>query len=395
MKPTLTALLMLLLLVGGVAVTEGGSFNLVANCNSASGCEAGVPRSDPGQTVPPFAITHPIGYDRKGGVIEIPVCVASGDPSLVGPTQRAIATWNALTATPENCLGCVVWEEEGTTGPRHAESIILHELGHCALGLDHPNRKWDPAADGEFEETSYSRSTDAGYPGGIEAGEDGIPGSRDDIQNGPGGSIPIAKSVVWFRTADNDPFAIDGTVIQSGSYSRSVADLPPGSNWAANGNLKVAEHLQYANSQAAMYSRAAARMEYLGLSADEVNMIEMGMTGEDRLASTADDYTVELVFLEDCGADPDSIRISFGSVLGGGEGSVALCLSADIDYAFPPGNPFLARHFMLVEAVTGFAPFIKLNEQLLWDTGPVRLVFRDGFEAGDLSSWDSAVPALR
>jgi hypothetical protein len=50
---------------------------------------------------------------------------------------------------------------------------------------------------------------------------------------------------------------------------------------------------------------------------------------------------------------------------------------------------------MLVEAVATFAPQIRLDSNLNWDTGPPTVpfvFFFDGFESGDLSAWDKVVP---
>lgn len=379
----------LLLITGPL---EGGSYSDVAACDTVLGCHAGIPASMPTEVVPPFAITHSLGYDRAGGVIEIPVCVVASSPGLVGPTQRAIATWNSLVPITKNCVGCTLWEEdEPSSDEMHAESILLHELGHCAMALDHPDRNWDSDTDGFFEPTSYTRSTDAGYPGGISAGLDGVRGSRDDQQLGPGGPFPIAKSVAWFRPADNDPLVIDDTVIESGTFSRSVSDLPPGDLWMANGNRRVGTLLGLAYTQAVMYSRGVGGQQYSGLSADEVNMVHMAMTGEDLLAGTSDDYTIQLVYVPNCASEPSAIRVTFSPP--GLAGQVASCQGLDIDYSFPPANPMLARHFSLIKVVSSIPPFIRLNEELAWNTDPpVDVIFIDGFESGKLSSWDDYAP---
>jgi hypothetical protein len=372
-----------------------GSFNYVADCNEMTGCDPGVPKSDPTQTVPPFAITHPLGYDVKGGEIEIPICVSSDDPTLIGPTQRAIATWNALIATAQNCLHCTLWEEDPPPADTfHAESIILHELGHCAMALDHPDRNWDANNDGVWEFTSFTRSWGAAHPGGISVGSDQIRGSKDDFHSAGAGML--AESVSWFRIADNNPVIVDATVIDEDTYSRSVAtNLPAGHTWAANGNRRVAESLGAPLTQALMYSRGVAGMQYSGLSADDVNMVRMGMAGEDFMAGTKDDYTVELVYVADCDTDPSAIRVRFLAFDGGPTAPIAECVGATIDYAFPPPNPLLARHFMLVESVATFAPQIRLDSNLNWDTGPPTVpfvFFLDGFESGDLSAWSEVVP---
>lgn len=321
--------------------------------------------------------------------------MSSGFPSLTGPTQRAIATWNALVATTQNCLGSALWEGSSSTGDTfHAESVILHELGHCALGLDHPDRPWDADNDGVFEPTSFTRSWGALHPGGINAGADGIRGSFDDLNRAPGSPTKIAESVSWFRRSDNNPVIVDGTVIDLDTYSRSVAtNLPANHTWAANGNLAVARSLGEPFTHTVMYSLIDPGQQYSGLSADEVNMVRMGMTGEDLMAGTDDDYTVELVYVADCASNLSAIRVTFAQMSLGDPAPAAVCEGADIDYAFPPPNPMLARHFEVVELFATIAPVIRLDPDLNWDTGPpISVVFQDDFESGDLSAWTTAVP---
>jgi hypothetical protein len=321
--------------------------------------------------------------------------VSSGSPSLIGPTQRAISTWNALIATTQNCIECALWEGPPSMGDTfHAESAILHELGHCALGLDHPNRPWDADNDGIFENTSFTRSWGVGLPGGISAGDDDIRGSFDDLHRAPDTPTKLAESVSWFRRSDNDPVIVDGTVIDLDTYSRSVAaNLPANHTWAANGNRVVARTLGQPFTQAVMYSLIGPGQQYLGLSADEVNMVRMGMAGEDLMAGTADDYTVELVFVTDCASNLSAIRVTFAQMSSRGAVPVATCEGATIDYAFPPLNPMLARHFEVVELLPTFAPVIRLDPDLSWDTDPpVSIVFQDDFESGDFSAWTTVVP---
>lgn len=131
-----------------------GSYLQTAVCSTVTDCQPGIPASvDPNVSsdrVPPRGIVHPLEYDGgAGGVIQLKICLALGDAEFGGPLRRAIHTWNGLASTVDNCLGtgCKVWEEtslplDGEDGPikAHAESILLHELGHCALGFDgsHP-----------------------------------------------------------------------------------------------------------------------------------------------------------------------------------------------------------------------------------------------------------------
>lgn len=93
-----------------------------------------------------WGTTHPVGFTQMGGVVRVKICVSPGDGDLVPLTQRAIATWEGLVRQTEQCENCFLWEEGEqfpATKPYIAESVILHELGHCAMGLDHPNLHWD------------------------------------------------------------------------------------------------------------------------------------------------------------------------------------------------------------------------------------------------------------
>lgn len=352
--------------------TTAGSYSGIAECSRTSGCALGVPKSDPTQEVTPFGITHPLGYTGIETAIQIRICVDSDSPRLEGPTQRAIATWNALAATTENCESCVLWEDPpAPAGKYHAESAILHELGHCAMALDHIDRFWDVEGDGFFENTSFTLSANALHPGGLDDGDDDIRGSLDDFHTSPVGGQP-ADSVSWFRIADNNPLIVDGTVIDINTFSRSVtANLPPGHTWAASGNRLVGESLSLPDTQAAMYSLYEPEQRYTGLSADDVNMVRMGMTGEDLVAGTKDDYTIELLFVEDCASGHD-VQIRFDDTLPAG--TVGVCDRTDIDYSFPPANPLLARHFSVVPLFAGLNPEVLLNESLDWNTGGPDLV---------------------
>lgn len=368
------------------SIVESGVFIGTAACSNSADCQPLDFVSDPNYTIPPFAITHPPGYDGSGGELRIRICLADGAESLKRPLERAIDTWNALLPTLGNCTGCKVWEDtpDGLT-IAHAETTLLHELGHCPLGLDHPDRNWDPQPDGFWELTSYTRSSDVlSPPDGIAVGPDFIRGTLDDIQRAGGGMIP--ESVHWFRITDNNPFVIDNTVIDKDTYSRSiVADLPSGHSWAANANRRVGESLGIMNTQAVMYSRQAEGEQKTKLSADDVAMIQMAMTGQDLEAGTADDYRVELELVSPC-EDPFDILVTFGPTP---IDTAAFC-EGGVDFSFPQ-NPFLARHVTLVAPAPGEPFFIVLNEEIDWDLGPE--IFTSGFETGTTSEWSSSSAA--
>ncbi|MEM6453724.1 MAG: hypothetical protein AAF772_01385 [Acidobacteriota bacterium] len=381
--------LALIVFLTSVSYANAGVFLGTAFCSTMGDCEP-FPVDDcmpnPPCPVRPFAITHPPGFDGSGGALSYDICVLKGSGRFIGPLQRAMATWNALIPTIGNCIGCKLWEDgsEGLT-IAHAETTLLHELGHCPLGLDHPDRNWDAAGDGVWEPTSFTRSWDvANPPNGIRAGPDFLRGTLDDIQQRGGGAIP--ESVHWFRRMDNNPFAIDGTVIDSQTFSRSVlTNLPAGHSWAANANKRVSQALGLPDTQSVMYSRQVEGEIKVALTADEVNMLEMARTGVDQTAGTSDDYTVELRYVESC--DQADVIIALGSFMD--MGTIAAC-RATVEYAFPQA-PMLARHLRVIPELPG-PLIITLSQDILWDRTTIRGFFDDGFESGDVSAWSSVTP---
>lgn len=360
-----------------------GVYAGAAVCSDSSDCEASPIVSDLANSAVPFAVTHPPGYDGTGGYLELRICVLPGSEEFIGPVRRAIATWNNLVATVENCDGCKVWEEAPSAQQAaHAESVLLHEFGHCPLGLEHPDRNWDAQGDGIWEASTFTRSVGVAMPPvGIDAGADFLRGTFDDVQIGAG-SIP--GNVHWFRSADNNPVIVDGTIVDINSYSPSIVlSLPDGHSWAANGNRRTAEALGFSNTQAVMYGLHSFGERKTSLTADDVSMVKMGMTGQDLLAGTADDYTIELVFVETCGELID-VFVTRGETM---PTAFASC-ETGVDYSFPQ-NPFLARHLTLAPPPGG-SFVIVLNQDLEWITEEID-VFTDEFESGSTSEWSSVV----
>ena len=336
----------------------------------------------------PQSIVHPVVYVQNGTSFTLNICTpevpSTGVPAAL---EHAVAVLNALEPTTQNCMGCGTWESPPIGSPDLnpiIETTVLHELGHCALGLDHPDRNWN--ADGDpkngQEGTSFTRSWGAAE---IRDNQDMIRGSRDDTQRATGGQI--AESVSWFRRLDNNPVIVDpSTVIDINSYSRSVAaNLPPGDTWAANANLKVAESLGEPETQALMYAVVPRGATYFGLSADDVNMIKMQRTGPDLTANTSDDYTLQIDVVP-C-TMPHQIEVGFLPLPSGVLGA---CESA-VDYAYPQPAA-TARVFKVVPDPDFDATHIivLLNDTYTWDTKLP--LFGDGFEAGDFSSWSAVFP---
>lgn len=402
--------------------------------------------------LPPFAIVHPIGYDGAGGTLTVKVCVREGQDDLITPVQEAIAIWNGLTPTTGNCQDCVLWEETGpASGLFDTTSVLVHELGHCAFGLGHINLTEDNRSptngrvgscdvdqDGFCDEdTSFTASFNAtrvldGGSGVLgdadDAPENNCPilGSAHGLSSPTGGASvprdwkpfddpecllglgcaggpsccpacpgPECPSTPWqigdisyFRTADNNPFVIDATVIDKDSYSRNDLNLPAGDSYAASANRAVGEALGFQDSQAVMYSLLVRRSEFVGLGADDVNMVRMAMTGADRDAGTADDYTVQLAYEPSCGnADLEVQRgnewIAMNNVM-----TLGACIAETVDSFSQP--PQLRFHHTLV-------PVEPIESRLVLELNPrmpldFAVLLYSGFETGDLSEWSAVVP---
>lgn len=151
--------------------------------------------------------------------------------------------WNGLMATAGNCSGCRIWEDPDLplpVPPLELRTVLIHEIGHCAFGIDHPD--W---VNGDDEPTSFTSSQNAST---ISPGSDGIRGTRDDLPS----PLPGTRLIHWFRKADNDPFVVDPTIIDDSTYSRQIISLPPGSSWPASGSRPVGESLGYPDSQSVM-----------------------------------------------------------------------------------------------------------------------------------------------
>lgn len=381
-------------LVAGFALPGGlraGAYMLTVDCRQQVGSFCAQGRDTNGDEIGKFAIVHPPLWDGSQSVLTVNVCVDPAFPLLVAPTQRAIATWNAVAPITGNCLLCILPEDGGPEGPLHAESFILHELGHCALGVDHPNLKFSDPGVG-FVDTSYSMAYE-GAQEGVLVGADMIRGSRDDFFDDLFGKI--AENVHWFREDDNDPFVVDGAPIDINSFSINIIDkLPAGSTWAANANRCHALQLGLPPTQSVMYSEFAGLTAYTGLAADDANMVKMGMTGEDRVIGGGDDYTVQLNYVEDCAEAQVLVFFSSLPAAVGGQCEAAVEPSLDV-----PPPPVGHLHYTLIpfdpagEGTPNSHLFVELNVNKQWDYSPPgALIFGDGFESGDISNWDDSVP---
>lgn len=217
MKRSQSLIVVAVALLAVIAICDranGGSYAGIAACSSLAGepstCTLTFPFTQPGDpacTVTPFGVVYPVGYTGVETTLHVRICANGED--LEPAVKRAIATWEAMEPVPENCVNCVVREDDpGADHLLWAEPVILHELGHCALGLDHINRTQQltddcpPPGNDTYAPSSFTRSANVDTcVEGIDVGADGIRGSIDDFHDGQIPD-PIADSVSWFRHSD-------------------------------------------------------------------------------------------------------------------------------------------------------------------------------------------------
>lgn len=372
-----------LVLFPGLA--NAGSYFKTTLCTFASGCLVGHPLGEPQNNVNPQSIVHPTTFVQGATDLTVRICTnalpATGIPAAL---EEAVSRWNSSVPTTENCFRCRTWEE-GPPGPGPRPVLfdtLFHELGHCALGLGHPNILWNADGNPGSEDTSYTMSWNNED---IMDGGDGIPGSYNDIHDGIGGGL--AQNVHWFRIQDNNPVIIDTqTTIDVNTYSRSVAAHLPPDNWAANANRRVGESLGHPMTQTPMYSAYTVGSFTTGLAADDVNMLKMARTGPNLMANDADDYTLSLEVVPCSSAREIDIRYVPLS-----QGVLGDC-KAEVYYAYPQ-NPNLARVFKVVPDPSFDATYVvvRINSNITsWITDIP--LFGGDFETGDTSFWSAVQP---
>lgn len=381
------------------------------------------------------------------------------EPSL----DWAIKTWNCRIPRTRNCPDCRTAEDlQGSPAPFpsvgttvNLASVLLHELGHCAVGLGHPNHQEfitdiasQPWRTGTCDSDSngscgdQNSFTDVGMATEILAGADGIRGTRDDTplnQCGfiappmapwmapeigdpdqaaptcqsndiavkaactghvqccppcPGSACPTAPMVMqdlaWYRQVDNNPFVVDGVIIDRNTFTRNKNLLPAGSTYAANANRRVGVALGYPESQAVMYSTLTTGQGWNGLGADDVNMLRMAMTGVDRFANSPappDDYTLVLERVSDCAqADIEVFDAPLAPT------SLGACVA---DTAASPTVPpvfGLVLHYSVTPEAPLTKPMVGINLNFMGPMGGTMDLLLplivSGFEPGDLREWN-------
>ncbi len=232
-------------------------------------------------------ITHPKGYTGVGGNRIVTVGINPASPnaaSMEVSVRNIVRTFNRLTPTTGNLLFGA--NNNIPPGQIDFESVALHEVGHC-LGMAHPNLATEsnlPDADQNYTKTTVG--TDGVY--NLNPGVDGVKGSRDDQR---GDDVNLH----WFRKSNNNPFTI-ATKVDSTTYSRNLADLPPGHSFAANGDRDVSTLLGVPNTEAVMQQGTFFDEDQRRLAADDVATLFYAMSGLDEIAGTADDYTLTLSY---------------------------------------------------------------------------------------------------
>lgn len=281
---------------------------------------------------------------------------------LVPTVQRAVALWNALTPTTGNFF------EIGDPTRFDGLSAVLHELGHCAMGLDH--------IDDETYFLVKSSILDTAPPDN----DNGIPGDSEDLHIPIPGSPNAAQNLHFFRTIDNDPVVIDSLVIDTGTFKRAATptNLPSGHRGAASANQLVAALLGAANTQDVMLRAQAPEDLCRGLIADNVNTVKLGMAGLDDQAGTADDYTVRVEYQASCeGAD---VEVRFGMLP---PEKIAACTVLT--------EVVSGKHYR-VKPLPGLPFFLTLSEDEDWQLEEAPdPIFVSGFETGTFLGWSEVV----
>lgn len=236
-------------------------------------------------------VTHPTGYTGTGGVVSVGVCIdpaSSNAAAMEISVQNIVETFNQLQPTTPNLI--FGGSNNIPATDVDFESVALHEVGHC-IGLGHVNLATESGLSGADQ--NYTKSTDGPPPHvvahefDINDGADNVRGSSDDLR---GDDVNLH----YFRTSNNNPFTIAGTVDGS-TYSRSLADLPSGT-FAANADRTVATLLGFPNTEAVMQQGSFFDEDQRALNHDDVATLRYGMSGLNETAGNGDDYTIQLTY---------------------------------------------------------------------------------------------------
>lgn len=304
-------------------------------------------------------VTHPTGYSGTGGAVSVSVCIDPASPNALAmedSVRNIVQTLNEMS--PE--LGNVVIPSpELGSSEVDFESVALHEVGHC-IGLAHPNAATESGlSPGDRDYTKATAGLNDTFD--LDAGTDTVIGSSDDVRGDD-------ENLHWYRMSNNDPFTVAETV-DSSTYARDTASLPPGHLFAANASRDVATLLGHGSSECVMQQGSFFDEVQRILGHDDAATLLYARSGLDSVSGNGDDYTVELTYAGQ--TTSCDVVLAFDN----SETGFAVCqvsgsfLSAD-DAAITSANVFFN---------TGFSWFFNdLADEL----------FADGFESGDTTRWE-------
>lgn len=307
--------------------------------------------SSAGETLGEDLVKHPPGYDGTGGTLALGVCLDPAAPDAAEiPLQKAIAVWGGLEPTTGNVSAAA----DVPAMQVDFFSEILRGLGLC-LGLDSP-----------ADELGFARATNgANNVFERDDGDDGVPGTADDLRGDD-------TSRLWFRVADNDPFATTPGTVDANTYSRDPAVLPEGESFPTCATRAAAVVLAAAGTEAVMVDALGTGEARRSLAWDDAATVRYAASGVDELAGTADDYELGLAY-EGRGTDCQ-IPIRFTADVGSAERVVCLGPAINIE----------ANHYRPVSTR------LEVSELVSWHYTDQDGLFLDGFETGDPGRWSSA-----
>ncbi len=288
-------------------VVHAGTYFRTAECTIDLGCDPGHPATDGSVIINRNGIVYPPSFNPTPGMsTNVKVCVESAfGTALDEAVAWAAEKWNALVPKTENCLRCTRNEDpDPFSGPYSLASTVLHELGHCAMRIDHTtliigDETLPPVPPPARDYSSWTVSYD-GARIGLNNGTDDVRGSKDDMQLAGGGGVAV--NVFWFRIADNDPAVIDATPIDISTFSYDQLLLTGAAGtWPANANHWVTTGgpsipgpaiSGVRETVAVMSDLQGATQVRFDLTADDVNTVKMSRTGIDRTIGGGDDNTI-------------------------------------------------------------------------------------------------------
>ncbi len=242
-------------------------------------------------------VTHASGYDGTGGTVTVTVGIdetSAFATDMAISVQNAVNTFNALVPTVENLsFGQLAGNE------MDFESVFLHELGH-SLGLAHYNLASESAL-GAPRNRAAKTANGADDIFNVDPGTDGVYGSADDVRGDD-------QNLIYFNAA-NDPFETSLGTVDSTTYSRDLADLPGGDLFPNIATREVAALLDYGNTEAVMVQGTYFGEIQRTLAAQDVAGMLYAQSGLDSIAGTADDYSLDILFVGE--TDAADILVDF------------------------------------------------------------------------------------